>query len=325
MHIMKLYKALKRVLPLFFIAGLAVGCDHSRQVVPDNIDVDDILRTVPFNESDAPEGYSYGPDSIPGYTVNMEMTTSNPEVYVYLNNIILVEVNPDITQYLFDFIREQLMDFDFIRKTDTIAAENIRTLMTRGMGFMEAVEKVIDSERTAFEEEMSKREELNDSPFNITFDIYPVAMDKEYITYLQTAYCYTGGAHGVTVKYLHTFDLKTGKLLTVNDIVKAERMGEVSEEVAAHMAYSYPIYENITTVDQYVDSLNRWLDHFDSTGITENLSVSHFPINDAALLYQGLAVVYQMYELTPGADGCPVVIVPYKDIKGCLNMTMKSL
>ena len=94
---------------------------------------------------------------------------------------------------------------------------------------------------------------------------------------------------------------------------------DVREEVAARMAYAYPIYENITTVEQYIDSLNVWLDNFNDSDSSQKITAKDFPIEDVALIKQGLVSVYQMYELTPGSDGCPVVVVPYEDIKGCLN------
>lgn len=299
-----------------FLILLISSCHHNRPVVPYEVYADEVYKALTPNDENLPTGATFGPDSIAGFTYDVEFTTNDSDVYVFFNSFTLLDVNPNITQNIFEFIQKELADYGFVNQSFSLNSDEMGKLMAEGLSYQEAAGKILDTIENAFEDQMATYENIDH--FNMTFMIYPVYLSKNYVTYRETAYSYTGGAHGMTNSYLRTYDLSSGKLMTLNDIVKAEGLEKVREEVASQMAYSYPIYENITTVEQYLDSLNVWLDHFDPLGITGDITMKNFPITDPAITSEGLAFVYQMYELTPGADGCPLIVVPYKDIEGCL-------
>lgn len=304
---------------LFLISFILAACNHTRQVVPYEQDTDEIFAPLQPNEEEMPEFQTFGKDSIPGFIFDFEMTTSNHDVFVYYQNLTVLDINPRITYDVLDFSLQQLCEYGFINDSINFTETEYQSLLKEGLNYKEASARTLDKFKEAFDSTVETYDSIV-SPFNIYFQIYPVFLNKEIVTYRESAYCYTGGAHGMSISYLRTYDLSTGSLLTLADIVKPERLEEVREEVAAHMAYSYPIYENITSVDQYIDSLNSWLDNFETENEKKEITLQNYPLPDPALTEEGLVFIYQMYELTPGSDGCPVVLIPYKDIRGCLKI-----
>lgn len=303
---------------LLFSCLLLAACSQQRQVVPYEIDTDEIYQAWAPNEEDMPEGLTFGPDSIPGFIFDYEMTSDKENVYIFLDNLTVLDVNPEITQSLFDFVYSQLSEYGFISDKASYNSDEISRLQAEGFPYDQASAKVIEHFQTDFNNQIETIEQFN-TPFNAHFQIYPIYFTKDIVTYRLSAYCYTGGAHSMNTSYIRSYNLASGKCLGFDDIVAPQGREIVRQEIAAHMAYSYPIYENITTVDQYIDSLNVWLYHFDSNDNHQKITLENFPTGDVALVKEGLVSVYQMYELTPGSDGCPVVVIPYKDIKGCLT------
>lgn len=292
--------------------------NNERQVVPCDIDTDEILKPLQPNEDDGPENLTFGEKHIPGFVFDNEFTTDNNDVYVYLQNFTLLDVNPAINQSLMDFIVSNLAEYGFINDSISVTSNEFDRLQASGLSYFDAAGKVLDNIQNAFDAQLETIKSY-DSPFNIYFQINPVFLDNRFVTYKESAYIYTGGAHGMTVTYLKTYSLESGKNLDFNDIVKPNCRSMVREEVAAQMAYSYPIYENITTVSQYIDSLNVWLDNSNESDGSGKITASDFPVSDVALVEQGLVFVYEMYELTPGSDGCPIVVIPYSAIRGALD------
>lgn len=311
-----------KTFPLIFIFSLILisfySCSQSeRPVVPYDTEADAVFKRLSPNEEDAPEGLTFGKDSIPGVIFDYEMSTNDSDIYVFFDKFTLLDINPEINQDIVEFIYSHMSENDFLTSAAQLPYNVFSNLVASGVGYQDAMTKVLDMLRIYFEAGLASRSFIL-PPFHMYFMIYPVYLDDNYITYRLYASCFTGGAHGIPYSYLRTYDLNSGKLLTLKDIVKPEGLKDVREEVAAHMAYSYPIYENITTVNQYIDSLNKWLDHFDPMDITGKITIQDFPLSDPAITSEGLAFIYSVYELTPGSDGCPLVVIPYRDIKGCL-------
>lgn len=302
---------------LLIVSVIFTACNHSRVVVPNDVDSEEIYKALAPNDEETPQGVTFGPDSIAGFIFDYEMTTDNSDIYVFFDNLTVLDVNPAITQDIFEFAHGQLSEYGFISDSTVMAPNEMEQLISKGYNFAEASGELLQSINNEFDNNLKVIQEYK-SPFNAHFEIYPLFLDNKIVTYRLSAYCYTGGAHGITISYIRSYDLGTGKKLDFDDFIKVDAREDVREEIAAHMAYSYPIYDNITTLDQYIDSLNIWLDNFDTDNETI-ITARNFPVTDAALIDLGLVVVYQMYQLTPGSDGCPVVVIPFKDIPGCLN------
>ena len=315
---MKLTRFLPLSLLFFLFMTAIIGCSQSdRQVVPFDTDADEVFKRLPPNEEDAPEGLTFGADNIAGSIFDYDMETNDSDIYVYFDKFTILDLKPEISQDIVDFIYSHMDENDFLPGSFQLSETEYINLIDSGMNYKDAMIKILDKLKGGFEEDLASRDFII-PPFHMYFMIYPVYLDKNYVTYRLFASSFTGGAHGIPYSYLKTYDLKTGKHMTLADIVKPEGLENVREEVAAHMAYSYPIYEDITTVNQYIDSLNMWLDHFDPMDITGKVTLKDFPLSDPAITDQGLAFIYGIYELTPGSDGCPLVVIPYKDIRGSI-------
>ena len=314
---MKIKNLFLKAFPIIAIV-LFFSCNHPRQVVPYDEDADEIYKPLaPNEEEESPEGVTFGSQKIPGFIFDYEIPTDKNDVYVFFRNFTILDINPAINQQIFDFSKEILSEYGFLNEADTAGLSNYQQLVNDGMSFQEASSRILEEYKEGFLAQV-EAQPASGFPFNAYFYIYPVFLNSDYVTYRQGAYCYTGGAHGMTVSYLKTYDLSSGNVLSFDDIVSPQGKEEVLQEVGAHMAYSYPIYENITTVDQYIDSLNVWLGNFNGDEVSERITLKNYPLPDPAINKDGLVFVYQMYALTPGSDGCPVVLIPYKDIKGCL-------
>lgn len=303
------------MLPLLFFS-----CNQARRVVPYEVDTDEIFKPLEPNEDSSPENLVFGSNGVPGVTLDYDFTSTNDDIYINLENLTILDVNPNINQTIFGFVKGMLAEYGFIPENATLAENEFESLSKQGFSYLAITDSIMNQTKREFDSQLKELEDLG-TPFNASFKIYPVYLKDTFVTYRLTAYCYTGGAHGMTVTYLSTFDLQSGKLLSPEDIIKPEALEDVREEVAAHMAYSYPIYENIETVEEYIDSLNVWLDVSPdgNDNDTHKITLQNYPLSDAGVLESGLAFVYQMYEITPGSDGCPIVLIPYKDLKGCLQ------
>lgn len=305
----------------FFITLFMISCNHERQVVPYETDIDEIFKPLePEEESDSPQYLTFGKDKIHGFIFDFEIPSDSTEVYIFFENFTVMNVNPKINQSLFEFIQDGLAEYGFVNDSVSLPEKAYSDLINQGSTFEEASATLLDEFKTEFTAQLENIYKIS-VPFNAYFRIYPIYLDENYVTYRQSAYFYTGGAHGINITCLNTYDLSSGNILTLEDIIKPEGLKDIHEEVAAHMAYAYPIYENITTVNQYIDSLNVWLDNFNETDQPQ-ITMGNFPISDVAITKEGLVFVYQMYELTPGSDGCPVVLIPYKDIRSLLKLNV---
>ena len=299
-----------------------VSCQGPRPIVPYDSDSEDVSVPLLPNEEEYPDSYTFGPDSIAGLSLRYGMETEDEEIYVNIDSFTILDINPRVTGSLLSFIKNEMETFGFIKPTASLSAADSISGFAESNFSEEFIESEFENLKKEFFNELPVIKEYG-SAFNITFNIYPVFIDTNYVTFLKSAYCYTGGAHGNSSLELETFDITTGKALNLYDIIKADRLDEVRDEVAAHMAYSYPIYENLHTVDEYIDSLNVWLgnDKDSSSDEDETITLKNFPLPTPALNLTGLVFVYEPYQLTPGSDGSPIVVIPYKELKGCLKVT----
>lgn len=315
-------KILSFVMSISLLIIITTGCgERNRQVVPYESDSEDVYVPLMPNEEEQPDGYTYGPDSIPGLSMDYDMTTDNQEIYVHIETFTILDINPRVTASLLTFVKNELEESGFIKVNKVFSSKEEYELTNDSIFSRNYIFREFDNLKEEFYKELPIIEEYG-SAFNIVFNIYPVYIDRKYVTYRESAYCYTGGAHGNVSTKLVTYDLESGKALNLYDIVKSERINEVREEVAAHMAYSYPIYDNIHTVNQYLDSLNVWLgtDNTEESGGEARITLENFPLPAPALNATGLVFIYETYQLTPGSDGSPVVVLPYAELKGCLKV-----
>jgi hypothetical protein len=112
---------------------------------------------------------------------------------------------------------------------------------------------------------------------------------------------YTGGAHGSALFSNYVIDLKTGNLLTKEDV-----FGNNMTELAALLLSKLMEENNMSTPDE----LNE-VGFFDAASITPN---DNFLVTGS-----GITFLYNQYEIAPHVMGAIEVFLPYNEIKGLIN------
>ncbi|GAA3406012.1 PdaC/SigV domain-containing protein [Paenibacillus hodogayensis] len=141
------------------------------------------------------------------------------------------------------------------------------------------------------------REELaKAAAANAEETIRPVSYEGNYrITYNRDDrlslyvdyYIFTGGAHGLTVRQPYTFDLTTGKLLSLKDVAKGD-----------------PNYVN--TINQIIRT------HISEAGLTMLAPFESIePERDFFLKNDAVVIYFEQYEYTPYAAGMPEFEIPF--------------
>ena len=124
-----------------------------------------------------------------------------------------------------------------------------------------------------------------------------------FITYEGESYIYTGGAHGMPMEMIATFDANTGKQLTFDDIILPNSKGQLLKL----------IQKNVLAQDEYQSSTLS--DFFEFT----------LPAQAPALKSDGVKFQYQAYEICCYAMGMPDCTIPYDEIRPMLTDYAKQL
>lgn len=135
----------------------------------------------------------------------------------------------------------------------------------------------------------------------VTFD----RADSDVISFVENEQAYMGGVHGSTVYTGHTYDLKTGKEITIDDLVNdpellADAVDDAihSEESFADIADYYDTYSD----DTYSEYLKEWYINGD-----EGFSIPWTMDNE------GLHIWFSDYMLGAYAFGARDIKITYKD------------
>lgn len=313
------------VLLLILITWSVSGCNGNTklQVLPsDSIDV--YARLKP-NEGWISCLHTYGKDSIIGHTINYRLATDTANVFINFD-ITTLELHPRITANLLSFIHNEMLTHGFINEGDTLVPFGIKELTDKGLTQNDIIKAALDWESSLYYNELPYIME-DSMGFELIIEIYPVFLNEDYVTYKKYSYYYTGGAHGNYSSFLQTYNRETGESVDLEDIIIPERMDEVREKVALHMAANYPIYSSIATMEEYLDSLNRWKGLTDIGVIMgvikdddrQRITLKNYPLNDPGIHGAGLVFTYEKYHLTPGCDGCPAILVTFDEIRSCLK------
>ena len=138
-------------------------------------------------------------------------------------------------------------------------------------------------------ESLANALEGDDGSYEVTFDgTYTVSYNEQdklslYVDY----YIYTGGAHGSTARVTYTFDLKTGKLLSLADVTggKAKYVSIINSHIQKQIqARGLQLLAPFKTIE---------------------------PDRDFFLKHNGIVVYFGQYEYTPYAAGMPEFEIPY--------------
>ena len=311
---------------LLLISFVPSGCNSTSELQSTLADSIDVYMQLKPNEEWNSGRHIYGKDSIVGNSIKYRLTTDSSDIYVDFNLTIL-ELHPRITANLLSFIHREMLDWGFINENDTIPPFKTKEMTDKGYSQSDIVKKALDWEGERFYHQLPLIFEYGERGYNLDIETYPVFLNENYVTYKKYAYYYTGGAHGNYSICLHTYNLKTGESVDLEDIIIPKKLNKVRERVAYHMAAKYPVYSTVNSIDVYLDSLNRWKGLTDLSVIfgfkkeneIEQISLKNYPINDPGLHGAGLVFTYEKYHLTPGICGCPTILISFDEIRDCLK------
>lgn len=122
--------------------------------------------------------------------------------------------------------------------------------------------------------------------FNVTYN-----MDCTLSLYFDR-YEYTGGAHGMTVRYSDTWDVKEARRIELAEIFPGYR-SEINGIITADIA------------EQIEAGSGSYFDDYEKN-LEEYFNPENFYLNGG-----GLVVYFQLYEIAPYASGIPEFTIPY--------------
>jgi len=150
--------------------------------------------------------------------------------------------------------------------------------------------------------------------YDYLFKMNPVwqSLDGNYITYRVYSYCYTGGAHGYMEEYYLTFDVHTGHILGTADIIKAEKVESVINNLEKKTQRAHHSSAYLADLPQI---------RSDSMVVTkEYIDGKFYP--RPALTEHGMVFSYQPYEIGSFSEGIIHFVIPYSEISNILNINL---
>ena len=163
-----------------------------------------------------------------------------------------------------------------------------------------AMASYADSLQTEWKEELA---EIYDPESDIRemFQYYynvegsPVETDNDNVlSYQVTTDCYLGGAHGSYVVEYYNFDKNTGKLISIRDIVPAEKEAEALKAMEAQLCEDWDA-EDLAELQEM-------------TGIT--MLGDLYLTNNFLLKKDSIEFLFNQYEIAPYAAGLISVTIP---------------
>lgn len=302
------------VLLLILITWSVSGCNGNTQLQVMPTDSIDVYARLKPNEDFISGRHTYGKDSVVGHTIKYRLTTDTSNVSVNFD-VTTLELHPRITANLLSFVHNEMLTQGFINEGDSIVPFDVDEMTAKGLTQSDIAKKVLYLESGLYYKELPNILKYSVG-FELYIEVYPVFLNEDYVTYKKYSYSYTGGAHGNYSSFLQTYNRKTGESVDLEDIIIPEKIDDVREKVATHMAANYPICPSVATVEEYLDSLNQW------KGITENpelITLKNYPLSAPGVHGAGLVFAYERYLLAPGSEGCPVVLIPFDEIRDCLK------
>ena len=111
--------------------------------------------------------------------------------------------------------------------------------------------------------------------------------NSAYLTFTLSDYAYTGGAHGLGVKYGVNYSLKTGKEVPITGVLKTSTQMKKVEK------YIY---------DKLKNNKNYFVDRLSDVDVSKN--------TEYLMMKDGIKVIFQSYEIAPYSTGQPEIFVP---------------
>jgi hypothetical protein len=136
---------------------------------------------------------------------------------------------------------------------------------------------------------------------------FPVRQFEDYVDFTVTynencvlslyfdQYEYTGGAHGLTVRYSDTWNLQKSKRMDLNEIFPHKSdyreyvIDTINQQIAEEIATgNNPYFENYSQL------------------VNENFKANNFYLTE-----EGVVIYFQQYDIAPYSTGLPEFLIPY--------------
>lgn len=132
--------------------------------------------------------------------------------------------------------------------------------------------------------------------------------DGNLVTYHLYNQLFTGGAHGAENAAYVTFDVKAGKALGIEDLFTAKGF-DIAERLLAEKVSAAT--DGAITTAYLPDAITDYPTYY------VNYRGKLYP--RPALTKEGVAFVYQPYDISSYADGIRYFLLPYAELDGCMN------
>ena len=242
--------------------------------------------------------------SIPG-TLKVEKTekvvTGDDGAAGYFDVTVYVRRHPklDVTEFLNTSLQNSF---------DNLFVEGTVDRITPEMDVNQAVDFLADQFDKGYSELAAENDEI--LPYTYQAYYYPDYQNENgnLITYFLYNQLFTGGAHGTDNATYVTFDVEGRKALGIEEIFTPSGFETASRLLAEKVAEATG--GSITTAS-LPDEISEYPSYY------VNYKGKLYP--RPALTRDGVAFVYQPYDISSYAEGMRYFLLPYSELKGCLQ------
>lgn len=138
--------------------------------------------------------------------------------------------------------------------------------------------------------------------YEFIYNFNPVFQTDSVVTYAFTGYGYMGGAHGYTLDEGQTFIASTGERLTFANTFRQEASDSIVARIREALRAQY--FNETDSAEVPLRDL-----------LLVNPDSLPLPQTPPQFQKDGVAFIYQQYEIAPYAAGIPKCVLPYEELK----------
>lgn len=191
------------------------------------------------------------------------------------------------------------------KKLASILQDSVLAVTSR-QTIREMMAAFADSIETEWKAELAERYEPESEykdmlQYYFTIEGCPIEKEREdsILSYQTTIDCYLGGAHGSHVVQYYNFDMKNCRLLSIEDIIPADKEGQVLMAMVEQLCKDWEAKDLV--------------DLQEKTGIT--MLSDLYLTNNFLLKNDSITFLFNQYEIAPYAAGLISITIPCQPIR----------
>lgn len=202
-----------------------------------------------------------------------------------------VDINVDIPENIVDkFIKENSKYLEInIRYPQVVNIPNVDKVNKE---IEEKINSTVKEVKEVVNEYYGHGEPAPIGPYVISSD-YNVTNTKDILSFYIDLYQFTGGAHGITVRYVYNINMNTGEKVSLDNLFQNKDYKNIIDK------------EILKQIDKNKNEYFVGKEGFN--GINEN--TNFYLIDDSIVIF------FQIYEIAPYVKGFPEFRIPLKVIK----------